>query len=63
MPSRRRRDGSFHDVAHPINQDLREHIESTVLDLTSVSPVVLRAGDQAAADLLRLLPDPRGTRA
>lgn len=36
---------------------------STVLDLTSVSPVVLRAGDQAAADLLRLLPDPRGTRA
>ena len=32
MPSRRRRDGSFHDVAHPINQDLREHIESTVLD-------------------------------
>lgn len=32
MPSRRRRDGTFHDVAHPIAQPLREHIESTVLD-------------------------------
>ena len=32
MPSRRRRDGTFHDVAHPIAQPLREHIESMVLD-------------------------------
>jgi len=31
MPSRRRRDGSFHDVAHPIVSTLREHIESVVL--------------------------------
>ena len=32
MPARRRKDGIFHDVAHPITQDLREHIEQAVLD-------------------------------
>jgi stage V sporulation protein G len=32
MPSRRRRDGSFHDVAHPIVHALREHIERIVLE-------------------------------
>lgn len=31
MPSRRRRDGTFHDVAHPIIPALREHIEAVVL--------------------------------
>jgi len=31
MPSRRRRDGTFHDVAHPIVHTLREHIESVAL--------------------------------
>jgi stage V sporulation protein G len=32
MPSRRRRDGTFHDVAHPICQNLRDQIEVVVLD-------------------------------
>lgn len=31
MPSRRRRDGTFHDVAHPIVPTLREQIENIVL--------------------------------
>lgn len=31
MPNRRRRDGGFHDVAHPILPALREHIEEIVL--------------------------------
>lgn len=31
MPSRRRRDGKFHDVAHPICADLRDLIEQCVL--------------------------------
>ena len=31
MPSRRGRDGIFHDLAHPIVAALREHIESIVL--------------------------------
>jgi stage V sporulation protein G len=32
MPSRRRKDGSFQDLAHPINNDLRKTIEDMVLD-------------------------------
>jgi stage V sporulation protein G len=32
MPSRRRKDGTFQDLAHPINNDLRKIIEDTVLD-------------------------------
>ncbi|KMQ52905.1 regulatory protein SpoVG [Chitinispirillum alkaliphilum] len=32
MPSRRRRDGSFQDLAHPINNDMRKVIEDKVLD-------------------------------
>ena len=32
MPSRRRRDGIFRDVAHPIVRNLREHIENIVLE-------------------------------
>jgi len=31
FPSRRRRDGTFHDVAHPIVPRLRQHIEEIVL--------------------------------
>ena len=32
MPARKRRDGSFQDVAHPINNDTRLMIEDAVLD-------------------------------
>lgn len=32
MPSRKRRDGSYQDVAHPINNDMRKKIEDKVLD-------------------------------
>lgn len=31
MPSRRRKDGSFRDVAHPLNSDMRKSIEESVL--------------------------------
>lgn len=31
MPSRRRKDGSFRDVAHPLNSNMRKHIEESVL--------------------------------
>jgi len=31
MPSRRRRDGSFRDVAHPLNAEMRAEIERIVL--------------------------------
>jgi stage V sporulation protein G len=32
MPSRKRKDGSYQDVAHPINNDMRKRIEDKVLD-------------------------------
>lgn len=32
MPSRKRRDGSYQDIAHPINNDMRKEIEDKVLD-------------------------------
>lgn len=32
MPSRRKRDGTFQDLAHPISNDLRKKIEDQVLD-------------------------------
>jgi len=31
MPSRKRKDGTFKDVAHPLNQDTRDSIETRVL--------------------------------
>ncbi len=32
MPSRKMPDGSFRDIAHPINNDFREFIEKVILD-------------------------------
>ncbi|MBD3322553.1 MAG: septation regulator SpoVG [Chitinivibrionales bacterium] len=32
MPSRKHKDGTYHDIAHPINNDMRQNIEDTVLD-------------------------------
>ncbi|MFP4416598.1 MAG: septation regulator SpoVG [Chitinispirillaceae bacterium] len=32
MPSRRRKDGGYQDIAHPINNEMRKQIEDKVLD-------------------------------
>ncbi len=32
MPSKRRKDGTFKDIAHPLNQGMRAVIEKTILD-------------------------------
>ncbi|EQB63060.1 MAG: hypothetical protein RBG1_1C00001G0639 [candidate division Zixibacteria bacterium RBG-1] len=32
MPSRKRIDGSFQDIVHPVSVDLRKHIEDKVLE-------------------------------
>lgn len=31
MPSRRRKDGTFRDVVHPLNADMRKEIEEAVI--------------------------------
>jgi stage V sporulation protein G len=30
MPSKKRKDGQFKDIAHPLNQETREHIETSI---------------------------------
>ena len=30
MPSKKRKDGQFKDIAHPLNQEMRDHIEKSV---------------------------------
>ena len=32
MPSKRRKDGTFKDIAHPLNQETRNKIEKQILD-------------------------------
>ncbi|MFZ4404395.1 MAG: septation regulator SpoVG [Pseudobdellovibrionaceae bacterium] len=32
MPSKKRKDGQFRDIAHPLNQDTRTEIENLVFD-------------------------------
>ena len=32
MPSKKRKDGQFRDIAHPLNQELRGQIEDAVFD-------------------------------
>ena len=31
MPSKRRKDGSYRDIAHPLNQDMRTRLEEIIL--------------------------------
>jgi stage V sporulation protein G len=32
MPSRRRKDGSFKDIVHPLNSEMRSLMEQTIID-------------------------------
>lgn len=32
MPSKKRKDGQFRDIAHPLNQDFREEIERAIFE-------------------------------
>lgn len=32
MPAKRRRDGSYRDIAHPLNTETRDRMESVILD-------------------------------
>lgn len=32
MPSKKRKDGQFRDIAHPLNQETRDHIEKAIFD-------------------------------
>lgn len=51
MPSKKRKDGSFKDVAHPLNNDFRAKIEQAVLDAyeaeTGAAPLSGEPGPEA----------------
>ncbi len=39
MPNKRLKDGTFKDVAHPINYECRQYIENAVIDAYNNAPV------------------------
>ncbi len=48
MPAKRRKDGTFKDIAHPLNSDTRERMERTILEeyereVARVTPAVPEA--------------------
>jgi len=47
MPSRRLRNGSFREIAHPLNQETRQRLEDTVLE--EFRRVLLEQGDPNGA--------------
>jgi stage V sporulation protein G len=52
MPSRRKKDGTFQDLAHPITNDLRKKIEDKVLDAfeTELNRLETASVESAATD-------------
>jgi stage V sporulation protein G len=46
MPSRRRKDGTFQDLAHPVTNEMRQQIETAVLD--AFSPPVSESAEHSA---------------
>jgi stage V sporulation protein G len=63
MPAKRRKDGTYKDIAHPLNADTRTQMERVILDeyARQVGPgVPAGAGLAAAAAGLRALPPAEG---
>jgi stage V sporulation protein G len=50
MPARRKRDGSFQDIAHPINRETREYLERVVLTAYDEEVVAQQSGAPRAAE-------------
>ncbi|MBT3455723.1 septation regulator SpoVG [bacterium] len=48
MPSRRRKDGSFRDIVHPLNSEMRQEIEETVVG--AFNEQIEEGGDIEAVD-------------
>ncbi len=49
MPSRRAGDGEYRDIAHPINSDTREKIQSIILEKYEIAIDAEEALDESAA--------------
>ena len=65
MPSKKRKDGTFRDVAHPLNSETRKMIEDAVLEVyekesASTSPAPSYEDDEAAQIMLSPEADSEG---
>jgi stage V sporulation protein G len=52
MPSKKRKNGTFRDVAHPLNNETRRRIEEQII--ASYREAVAETGDSAEVELRRL---------
>jgi len=50
MPSRKTPDGEFKDIAHPINTDTREKIQSLILEAYAEAKIVEPISEEAEAE-------------
>ncbi|MFN8177603.1 MAG: septation regulator SpoVG [bacterium] len=50
MPARRKRDGTFQDIAHPINRETREYLERVVLTAYDEEVAAQQAGSARVAE-------------
>lgn len=50
MPSKKRKDGTYKDVAHPIHQDFRQALEKTILGKYEDEVKVIASGVRPAED-------------
>jgi stage V sporulation protein G len=50
MPARKKRDGSFQDIAHPINKETREYLERVVLEAYDEELAAQEGGELRTAD-------------
>ena len=49
MPAKRRKDGTYKDIAHPLNADMRARMERTILDAYQRQCRVAAAEEQIPA--------------
>jgi stage V sporulation protein G len=50
MPARKKRDGTFQDIAHPINRETREYMESVILTAYDRAVAETDAGHEPGSD-------------
>ena len=55
MPSKKNSDGSYRDIAHPINAQFRAELESAVIDAYNVQLVAAEEAEAAEDDEVALV--------
>jgi len=50
MPSRKRKDGTFRDIVHPLNSDMRREIEERIIEEYNRVEAAIASGEAAPTD-------------